>query len=103
MLSLKLQMILLRLLESLAHLQIKYGIIADISFTKHALFVREAFDNKFELHWIFVVLLLMILVSHRLESSDMLAIEAPNELHASIIIVPVCLAVSYILHRPHLF
>ena len=83
MLGLKLQVVLLGLLECFAHLQIELGVVHELPRSEHILLVREALKDKLKLHRILfelivVVPLVSIVVLHRVESPRVLAIEASH-------------------------
>ena len=81
-LGLQLQVVLLGLLEGLAHLQIELGVVHELPRSEHALLVREALEDELELHrvlleLIVVVPLVSIVVPQRVKSPRVLAVEVP--------------------------
>ena len=82
-LCLQLQVVLLGLLEGLAHLQIELGVVHKLPWSEHALLVREALEDKLELHrvlleLIVVVPLVSIVVPQRVESPRVLTVEVSH-------------------------
>ena len=92
MLGLQLQVVFFGLLEGLAHLKIELGVVHELPRSEHALLVREALEDKLELHrvlleLIVVVPLVSIVVPQRVESPRILAVEASHKLETAILLV----------------